>query len=165
MKHFMPIMLASCILHVTVGATDIDTSSPSQNTQLNAITPSGKIDPEKKGFLQRAYEEEDETAPPSDTEPESAAEPESSPVNTTDPEKVDGNTAPLMDTNATAKVTTAGESEEKTEEEADSKSDFRKWFTLQYYYDKWDRYLDEKEKRRTKPLHSDKLNEMPVIGK
>jgi hypothetical protein len=164
MKLFVPIILAGCILHVTAGASDIDTSSPTQNTELNAITPSGKIEPEKKGFLQRSYEHWEATEWKENTQPETAPEAEASsnaaPIEEAEVSKVTGEAA--VDTEPTAD---AAKTDETTDTAAEPETDPEKSFTLQYYFDKWDRYLGNKEKNRTEPLHSEKLEKMPAIGK
>ncbi|WP_345989375.1 hypothetical protein WCX18_02785 [Sulfurimonas sp. HSL1-2] len=164
MKLFMPIIVAGCILHVTAAASDIDTSSPSQNTELNAITPTGKIDPDKKGFLQRSYEHWEATEWEENTQPETAPEQDASsdaaPVEEAEVSKVTEDTA--VETEPSAETAKA---DETTDTAAEPETDPEKSFTLQYYFDKWGRYLDNKEKNRTEPLHSEKLEKMPAIGK
>ncbi|WP_345986077.1 hypothetical protein WCX49_02900 [Sulfurimonas sp. HSL-1656] len=164
MKLFVPIIMAGCILHITAGASDIDTSSPSQNTELNAITPTGKIDPDKKGFLQRSYEHWEATDWKENTQPETAPEQDASsdaaPVEEAEVSKVTEDTA--VETEPSAETAKA---DETTDTAAEPETDPEKSFTLQYYFDKWGRYLDNKEKNRTEPLHSEKLEKMPAIGK
>ncbi|MHC3993773.1 hypothetical protein ACXWTF_03035 [Thiomicrolovo sp. ZZH C-3] len=164
MKLFVPIIVTGCILHVTAGASDIDTSSPTQNTELNAITPSGKIEPEKKGFLQRSYEHWEATEWEENTQPEPAPEPEVSTDATQveEPEVSKVTEEAAVDTEPTAE---AAKADETTETAAEPETDPEKSFTLQYYFDKWGRYMDNKEKNRTEPLHSEELEKMPVIGK
>jgi hypothetical protein len=131
--------------------------SPSQNPQLNAITPSGKIEPEKKGFLQKSYEtwekEEWEPNTQADRETETAEKPE--PATDTAPEPVKDVTVPESKTE-----TETPETSKEAEEVNASKT-----FKLQYYIDKWGRYLDEKEKQKSGPSHTEELEQMPVIGK
>ncbi len=175
MKRFATVPIVSCFLCVSLWGAHAADSSPSQNPSLNAITPSGKIEAEHKGYLQRSYErwEKDEWEPL--TEPENAAKPEAEtktpPATAAEPKnEVPKPEAPSV-TAAEPETTTpepapkaAVEPSTEPEKKTETTSDSSGRFTIQHYYDKWDRYLDEKEKRRTKPLLSEELETMPGIG-
>lgn len=168
-----PFYIISVFILVANGANAED-SSPSQNPQLNAITPSGKIDQEKKGFIQRHYDawEKEDWEPntrPSDQESTGVVPP--APAKSSETIKVDtaGEKTPAgampEPPHAGTSAEPAAQAEPPRRNEAETASDAPGAFTLQYYIDKWRHYLDEKEKQSTGPSHSEKLEKMPGIGK
>ncbi len=162
------VALVACSLAVSGFASEQEDVAPSQNTELNTLTPSGKIDPDKKGFLQRRYDywEKKEWEPNAETSEEektspAAVAPEKSPeAVTAAPEEISD-----AQNSAAAENTTVPEHDTPEADQAETNQSATPKGFLQYYYDKWDHYLDEKEKQRSGPLHSEQLEQMPVIGK
>lgn len=121
-------------------AMHTDTGSPSQNNSLNAISPAGNG---KGGYLQQSYDKWEKE----EWEPNTGDDSKASEV----PEAKD-------DTQVTNEnICTDAPSSQK---DANSSEDF----TLQYYMDKWNRYMENKEKNETGPSNVEKLDTMPAIG-
>lgn len=133
-----------CLLLLLNGCSSVrsSASNPMQNGQLNAISPSGK--PVKnKGYLQQSYEtwEKEEWEPMTEKRPS------------------------LEEKEFPATPTAAAETKKGADDDnIPAEVNASKTFTLQYYFDEWERYLDEKEKQNTGPSHQERIDTMPVIG-
>ena len=128
MKAAVSIYSVCLLLFTACSNTAGPTTTPTQNDQLNAVSPSGKVS-KKKGVLQQSYDAWEKE----DWEPNIRESPR---------KKVHANKDASSEATREANGT----------------------FTLQHYVDKWGRYLDEKQKQRTEPTQSEKMNSMPVIG-
>ena len=114
----------------------IPSKSPSSNSALNAVSPNTH----KHGYLQNSYDRWEKE----EWEPAMADEHHPS------------TPAPVEKTPETVPVTTPESSVQKDDNN----------FTLQHFYDKWNRYLEKEEKERDPtPSHVERLDTMPAIGK
>ena len=151
--------------HTTEG---MPSNAPSSNTQLNSLSPNANSNDKPDGFLQKGYDYWEQTdwlpntegspaeTPTAAPQTEASSLPEEPDAEVTEPPaepepdvaaEVQSAEAPAADTNATVK------------------DDGNEASGLQYYVDKWRRYLDAKEKQRTEPPMAEKLDAMPGIGK
>ncbi len=110
--------------------------SPSDNAALDTVSPHTY----KHGYLQNSYDRWEKE----EWEPAMAGEHRSRTSET------------VVKSTTTVPVTTTESSAQKDDNN----------FTLQHFYDKWNRYLEKEEKERSPtPSHVERLDAMPAIGK
>ena len=150
-----------CILSVTGCSIPNKTgTTPSQNQNLNSISPTSKVKKEK-GFLQQSYDNWEKEDWEPNTEPVAPTvengQDLSSPSQKTMSESTEASTPKTEST-----APTAAAAAEKQEDSNASKT-----FTLQEYVDKWGLYIErkgQKEGNKTVPSNAEKLETMPAIG-
>lgn len=148
------LLLAGCSIRNDTGA------APSQNPALNAVSPSAKT-PKEKGFLQRNYDawEQEDWVP-------------STEAKTSENGEISEDLHPVQQTTdetPSAVAQPQPQPDETATEDATASDDFNasETFKMQYYVDKWGRYLDKKkqeEANQSAPSNVEKLDAMPAIG-
>ena len=159
MGKFTPIYVVSMLLLTGCSIRNDTGTTPTQNQSLNAISPSAK-DVKEKGFLQRKYDEWEQE----DWEPNTRTEAD-------DKNDVQQNVSQQPVKEATLPATTMQSKEDNTTVEVGTKAsediNASETFKLQYYLDKWGRYIDNKkqtEANQSAPSNVEKLDTMPGIG-
>jgi len=179
MRHSLSLSIALLILSGC--AANHMGVTPSQNTNLQAVSPSTTAASEG-GIMQRSLDSwlKEEWNPMMASEPtvNTKQQSDGTVITTkTEPTKMsvstqtsDGKTVQKM-TNATQITTTmkAPDGTVTTKTEVVPLDEDNTPFTLQKYADKWKSYLEKKEKmnegKPKEPSHIEKMNSMPVIGK
>jgi len=153
------IYIVSMLLFTGCSIRNDTGTTPTENQSLNAVSPSAK-NVKEKGFLQRQYDEWEQE----DWEPNTRTEAD-------EKNDVQQNVSQQPVKEAALPATALQSKEDNTTVEAGTKAseeiNASETFKLQYYLDKWGRYIDNKkqaEANQSVPSNVERLDTMPGIG-